>query len=86
MLEHDTHIEYFLSNTLFVLSLFGVILLIFVYCFRFQVEDVWPDAIFWAGIMTISLFFFWLLHHDEMLLVYVIVIMLISMIIWAIKF
>jgi len=86
MLDGDTHITYFLDNTLFILSLFVILLGLFLYCFRYQVEDYWPDAIFWACIMTISLFFFWLLHNDPMLLIYVIVVLVIAILIWMVKF
>lgn len=86
MLDGDTHITYFLDNTGFILALFAILFGLFLYCFRYQMEDQWPDAIFWTGIMIISLFFFWLLHHDPLMLIYVIVVLCIAMLIWMIKF
>lgn len=85
-MHNDTHITYLLENTFFVFMLFVLFFFIFLYCFRTQIEDLWPDAIFYAILFTLSLFFFWLLHHDIGMLVLVIIMMVISMVIWMIKF
>lgn len=86
MVYSDTHILYIIDNTFFVIALFALFFAMFLYCFRIQIEDTWPDAIFYAGMFTISLFFFWLLHHEPLFLFYVVFILILAMFIWMIKF